>query len=168
MLSGIQIKDEADALQALTAMHSLGVPNVVITSVSLSTPKTDMSTLILYGSSLATSRTDADQFCIKFPKLNGRFTGTGDLTAALILAHCAPTDENKNKSQLKLRNACEKAMATIQAVLKCTVDYAGEETTDATLSPAARVRKSELRLIQSKVNIESPLCSLWKSETLKR
>lgn len=71
------------------------------------------------------------------PRLPGSYTGTGDLTSALLLAwlHLLPED-----APGRLENVLERVIATVQATLKRTHAEAGES--------------AELRLIQSKEDIE--------------
>lgn len=54
---------------------------------------------------------------IEIPKLAGSFTGTGDLFAALFLAWM-------HKSNNDLKQSLEKTIASLQAVLKRTLQYA--------------------------------------------
>ncbi len=71
------------------------------------------------------------------PRIPGDYTGTGDLTAALLLAwlHLTPGD-----APSRLEGVLENVIATVQATLKRTRAEAGES--------------AELRLIQSKEDIE--------------
>lgn len=54
---------------------------------------------------------------IEIPRLNSSFTGTGDLFAALFLAWM-------HKSDNDLKQSLEKTVASLQAVLKRTLQYA--------------------------------------------
>lgn len=53
---------------------------------------------------------------VSFPKLDSVFTGSGDLTAALLLAHSHALPHD-------LTSACERALASVQAVCRATRDY---------------------------------------------
>lgn len=53
---------------------------------------------------------------VSFPKLDSVFTGSGDLTAALLLAHSHALPHN-------LTSACERTLASVQAVCRATRDY---------------------------------------------
>ena len=55
-----------------------------------------------------------DTFCVDAPRLAGTFTGSGDLTAALLLAWL-------EKCGNDIRLACRKAMAAVSMVLRNTV-----------------------------------------------
>ena len=80
-----------------------------------------------------------ERYELSLPKLEGRFTGTGDLSAALLLAwlYRRPDD---------VAHAVEKTMGTLQAVLARTV----REGVGVGGAPP------EIRLIQSKEDIEFP------------
>ena len=110
-------------------MHSFGCPIVVITSASLT--DFDSSLLTLIASFHGT------KFFLKFPKISGSFTGTGDLLASLILARVT-----KSSDRFVFLKAVEKAISTMHAILmKTTGD---------------NCRDRELKLIQSKREIEDP------------
>ena len=74
---------------------------------------------------------------IDSPIIDGTYTGTGDLCAALLLAW---TEKESN-----LQTAMEKVCGTMYSVIKVTNDCSGDT-----------VRSRELRLIQSKKIIENP------------
>ena len=106
-----------------------------------------------------------ERFRIHVPLLDAQFTGTGDLMAALMLAwsHRHPDD---------LRTATELALASVQAVLRRTFDAftaardaAPPFATEAD-ERAYRRRSLELRLIQSKADLERPEVVLHGSPIL--
>ena len=76
------------------------------------------------------------RFKISIPRIPKYFSGTGDLMAALILGHIALARD--------LKTACERSVATIQAILRRTLDSGSDE----------------LKLIQSKADIENPRIEL--------
>lgn len=97
---------------------------------------------------------------INIPKLPACFTGTGDLFASLFLAWTYKTNNC-------LKEALEKTIGTLQAVLKRTLNYATGKYINLTyidnkimyyiisvvgISP----KHLELKLIQSKADIEYP------------
>ncbi|KAL0489347.1 pyridoxine kinase [Acrasis kona] len=122
-LSQIKINTHDDAIKVIEWFHNKGVPLVVLTSCSLQ----DRQNLTL----IASRSTTNEKYEIEFPKIQGFFTGTGDMTAALLLAW-----SNIHKDDLKL--AIEKAIAGVQSVLHNTPS--GEE----------------LHLIQSRKLIPNP------------
>ncbi|KAF9586741.1 hypothetical protein BGW38_002763 [Lunasporangiospora selenospora] len=111
-------------------------------------------------------------FAIAFPTYDGYFTGTGDLFSALLVArleeslrkgevdasvtngsvHCVPPKE--------LVQACLKVVATMKAVVLRTFQaqegVGGRSIDRAIQSSSAVVKRCELRLIQSKHDIEYP------------
>jgi hypothetical protein len=113
------------------------------------------------------------RFTITIPKLSSVFTGSGDLTAALLLAH-------SHEHPKSLVSACEKSIATVQAVCKRTIAHYHDSLAaleaaksapegsgnkwiiDAAASSSGQMGAiipafNELRLIQSKADIEAPL-----------
>ncbi|KAG2383550.1 hypothetical protein C9374_004221 [Naegleria lovaniensis] len=108
-LSGKKIKNEQDALDVIDLFHKepYNIPVVVLTSAEL---EGDKESLTLYASNKKTQK----KYRIKFKKLPGSFTGTGDVVSALFLAFYAiHGDDNFNTS-------LEKTLAGIQAVLEKT------------------------------------------------
>ena len=208
LLTGTKIHTEADALHALDRLHARGVPHVILTSMPAAD---DPHTLILYGSSMSgvgvgngvvhgvhdndNNNTNdnnnnhhpgkrLDRFRIRLPKLEGKFTGTGDLFASLIVAR-SPRVRSEGEGDQKgdgdkadttttttttdprwLRDACEQAIATMQAVLQRTLrqqqqvlrqQQQQQSPEDGLSAPAAlRMRSMELRIVQSKRDIEQP------------
>lgn len=129
LISGRKISTEEDAIAVLEWFHERGIPTVVITSSELS----DMpDKLVLYASSTQCSGEQSKQrYRIQFDRIEGSFTGTGDAFAALLLAFTKIHEGD-------LRTAIERALASVQAILKNTPT--GEE----------------LRLIQSRHVIQDP------------
>ena len=87
---------------------------------------------------------------IVIPRIGHLFTGTGDLLAALLLAWMHRTNGN-------LPTAMEKSIATLQQVLRRTASYAEDQVARG---KAYGVKILELRLIQSKQDIENPPSSI--------
>lgn len=136
-LTGIQITSIEDAKRACLRLHEMGPSLVFITSIEL-------------GESmaiLASNQEMKQQWCVYCPILPGHFTGTGDLCAALLLAHSALQPNN-------IPLVMEKVINTMFAILERTNETAGHS-----------VRSRELRLIQSKDLIENPP-SRFKAERI--
>nr|CAB3466414.1 unnamed protein product [Digitaria exilis] len=117
---------------------SLYQQKVVITSALIE------GKLLLIGSHKKTKEQPPEQFKIEIPKIPAYFTGTGDLTTALLLGW-------SNKYPDNLETAAELAVSSLQALLKRTVeDYkkAGFDPSTSSL---------EIRLIQSQDNIRNPV-----------
>ena len=81
ILSGKKIETEQDALDVINLFHSepYNIPVVVLTSVEYNG---DKDNLVLYASNRHTQK----KYRIKFKRLPGSFTGTGDVVSALFLA----------------------------------------------------------------------------------
>uniref|UniRef100_A0ACD5XLU9 Uncharacterized protein n=1 Tax=Avena sativa TaxID=4498 RepID=A0ACD5XLU9_AVESA len=136
LLTGLRITCEQDGLKACNILHSAGPRKVIITSALI------QDKLLLIGSYKKTEE-PPEQFKIEIPKIPAYFTGTGDLTTALLLGW-------SNKYPDNLEKAAELAVSSLQALLRRTVeDYkrAGFDPSTSSL---------EIRLIQSQDEIKSP------------
>ena len=161
-LSGVAITDRASALAACSALHSTGARAVLITSATYSVPEADAATeagdqrkLRVLGSR------DGCAYEIAVPQVDGSYTGTGDMVAALVLAWLhrtatpqqsddgesddddASSGHRRQRPRGNLAYAMESAIATVQAVI--------ERTPPGT----------ELRLVQSRFDIMEPPRRLW-------
>ena len=132
LLTERTIANDADAAAACEALHARGPQTVVITSLYYE--GADEHVLML------ASRRDASsgairQWRLKLPRLPRDFTGTGDLTAALLLAwmHRLPEPE-------QLATVLERVGASIQAVLRYT----------------QRVGRTEVCLVQTQHELVDP------------
>ncbi|KAJ3339078.1 hypothetical protein HDU93_008664 [Gonapodya sp. JEL0774] len=182
-------------LSAIRRIHGLGVPHVVVTSIELSVGVPDLwpsdgttasQWLYLIGSTRATlatarspnhvdSSTDTTQssspvndevFCLRFPKLDGYFVGTGDLFAGLLSARM---DFSHAIPSAALRSACELALATTQAVLKVTsaryeAALRGIERESRQANRKEQMRFAELKLVECRKVIEDPVVELTAKE----
>lgn len=138
-LTGIAIKTMADAKRACRELHEMGPSLVFITSMELMMGSDDDdSSMAILASERSADGTATAAWRIDCPILPGHFTGTGDLCAALLLAHTAREANN-------IPAVMEKVINTMFAVLQRTVGAAGNS-----------VKSRELRLIQSKDIIEDP------------
>ncbi|XP_022948502.1 pyridoxal kinase-like [Cucurbita moschata] len=136
-LTGLRIQSEGDGREACNILHAAGPTKVVITSISMN------GELLLIGSHQKNEGQSPEQFKIAIPKIPAYFTGTGDLTTALLLGW-----SNKYPEHLDL--AAELAVSSLQAVLRRTMnDYksAGHDPESSSL---------EIRLIQSQDDIRNP------------
>ncbi|XP_076958045.1 pyridoxal kinase-like [Bidens hawaiensis] len=136
-LTGFRIASEQDGREACRHLHAAGPSKVVITSICID------GTLLLIGSHEKEKGQSPVQFKIVIPKIPAYFTGTGDLTTALLLGW-------SNKYPNNLEKAAELAVSSLQAVLSRTLkDYekAGYDPQTSSL---------EIRLIQSQDDIRDP------------
>ncbi|EFA00408.1 pyridoxal kinase [Tribolium castaneum] len=134
LLTDMKINNVEEAWKAVDFLHSKGPKIVVVSSTELGNNEHLLA--------LASKRqgNSCEKVTIRVPKLSGSFTGTGDLFAALFLAWMHKTGNN-------LKESLEKTVSTLQAVLKRTIESARGEVTP---------RAKELKLIQSKKDIENP------------
>jgi pyridoxine kinase len=150
--------------EALKQLHSYGPRNVVISSAELE--HIDPDTLVLLASHQKGQGDEAtfEQFMVRFPKLRGGFTGTGDLFAALLLARL---DEEEKREQAEavqtsatdgpLARACLKVLHTMTKTLKHTMQYQKDLPPNFPLRGDSRIaRACELRLIECREFIEHP------------
>lgn len=137
-LTGLRITSEKDGLDACNILHAAGPSKVVITSLHTE------DHLLLIGSHQKVKGQPPEQFKIVIPKIPAYFTGTGDLTTALLLGW-------SNKYPDELEKAAELAVSSLQALLQKTIaDYkrAGFDPQSSSL---------EIRLIQSQNDIRNPV-----------
>ena len=129
-LTGLKIVSDADAAAACDALHDMGVAKVLITSMVCADTPADH--LVVFGSHRREDGGATSRFRMTFPQLPVFFSGTGDLTAALLMCW----DHKENDFAL----ATEKAIASVQAVVTRT-HAAGS---------------AELLLVSSRADLESP------------
>uniref|UniRef100_A0A3Q0RW49 Pyridoxal kinase n=1 Tax=Amphilophus citrinellus TaxID=61819 RepID=A0A3Q0RW49_AMPCI len=148
LLTGRKINTEEDAIEVMDLLHKMGPETVVLTSTDLPSKQGDQF-LVALGSqkiSKVSDGTNTDQkICMDIPKIDAVFVGTGDLFAAMMLAwtHHHPKD---------LKTACEKTVSVMHHVIKRTITYAKMAGPGKRPTPA----QLELRMVQSKADIENP------------
>ncbi|XP_057522153.1 pyridoxal kinase-like isoform X2 [Amaranthus tricolor] len=101
LLTGLRITSEEDGREACRKLHAAGPSKVVITSININ------GDLCLIGSSKTEKDESPEQFKITIPKIPSYFTGTGDLTTALLLGW-------SNKYPDNLARAAELAVSSLQ------------------------------------------------------
>uniref|UniRef100_A0A6T6LRF9 pyridoxal kinase n=1 Tax=Timspurckia oligopyrenoides TaxID=708627 RepID=A0A6T6LRF9_9RHOD len=140
LLSKQNIRSESDVISACCKLHlSHKIPNIVVTSVDNIDGVHD-GTLRIYSSSLNSETNEQNLTIFEVAKLPGAFTGSGDVSAALILAHSYSNSES-------LANATEFAMASVNAILKRTHE---------SKRGSGLCKNPELKLIQSAHDIIHP------------
>ncbi|KAJ1980524.1 putative pyridoxal kinase [Dimargaris verticillata] len=206
LLTEMPARTQAGVLAAMDKLHTLGVNAIVVTSAELDDLRpasaSSVPFLYLYGSqrlpdtSIAVTSTNSgpitlsaapqyERFRIGFPRLDGYFTGTGDLCCALLLAHFAASTKESLAGTASMNldqpfaaplpgvlpRACEQTMATMAAVMERTLAaqrHAGivyEPNLPRSERPSELVRHCELQLIQSKADIEHPVIK-YRAERL--
>ncbi|KAJ2708513.1 hypothetical protein H4R19_004707 [Coemansia spiralis] len=158
-LTGRPIASLADAKRACNDLHALGPSSVVITSIH-SADNPDV--LHLVGSEQCPRTGARHQFAIAFPRLDGYFTGSGDLFAAMLLARHFEMARHANGLGA-LARACELATASqagIMAATKLRQEASGVPAAPANLvrgvRPADMVRSFELSIIPAQHLIVRP------------
>jgi pyridoxine kinase len=139
-LTGIAIESLEDAKRAIDALHDLGPELVVMTSFVLKGQDDKMYILASQRDKKGDNKkeSEGELWCVESPVLPGTYTGTGDLTAALLLAWTAKDPNNLGK-------ILERVVSTMYTVIKTT-----QKESNGT------VAGKELQLIRSKEVIETP------------
>lgn len=144
MLTGIKIINEEDAWRAMEWFHQQGVKIVALSSSNVG----GNEVLIAFISAKGIDN-KFERFKLSIPKQGTgiHLTGTGDLFAALFMAHSTylPND---------LGRALELTIASVQSTIETTLYAMPEELRSGKKSPTALQR--ELKIIQSKKHIENP------------
>ncbi|KAJ3134374.1 hypothetical protein HK100_003634 [Physocladia obscura] len=158
------LKTLSDVVDTLARLHRLGPPCVVITSVDLDPASARLS---LFASH-APSRS---MFKIDFPRLNGSFTGTGDLFAAVLIARVSSASLAGISGGIDpsaFKSACEFAVATMHHVLTETIEtnnlHSNSSTDVKSVSSPADTKYRELSLVESKHWIESPTLQFFATD----
>lgn len=153
LLTGQTITDMASAKRVCAALRSLGPKVVVLTSCEV----------VEYpGQLVCLSLAAAGMDMVVVDKLQGRFTGTGDVTAAVLLGR-----GHENGKFGDMSTTLSKTMGTIRAIIELTrarkegllsaADQA--EVASGVMSPAVRsryMRSAELCLVESHTVIMDP------------
>lgn len=137
LLTGKQVRSEAAVWEAMDWFHERKIKTVVISSSDLGQPGMLRAFL---------SQLDGPRLAMDIPKQGDKdlfFTGTGDLFASLFLAHSHASGD--------VTEAFEKTIATLQAVIKRTV-----ELLPTSAGEPVKAWERELKLVQSKQLIEQP------------
>lgn len=151
----MKIETLEDVCKVAERLHQMGSQNVVITSLNLPLKEVpeELQTELSSNDSLYcfTSQRLVDnrieQHLISFPTYPGRFTGTGDLFASLVVARI--------QEHVKLVDAVYKVVCSVNQIAKSTYIYQKKHL-KKDMTPAQISRICELRLIQGKRAIEEP------------
>ncbi|KAI9016330.1 Ribokinase-like protein [Phycomyces nitens] len=171
-LAETTINSLESASEAAKALHALGTPNVIITSVSLPVSQVPESVRLPSGETHAlyclTSHKSitgvTDQHLIAFPTYPGYFTGTGDMFSGLVVARWQEAIDNK--AEFPLASAAFKVVSTVNAITLKTFNrqkaFIKSESRGQTGSIEKRpdsptvIRQCELMVIKGKKEIEDP------------
>lgn len=147
LITGQDIKSEEDVKIGLNKLLNMGVNIAVLSSCTSKIHSNKDRILVSY----AACKKTGDLFKIEFPRFPVNFVGSGDVFSALILSWLS-------RSSFDVSEALEKTVATMQAILSRTTDYIKEKGLTPNQQVPAKIK--ELRLIQSKVDIESPVVTI--------
>lgn len=178
LLGGCSIRSVGDAICAMDAIHAAGCGTVVMTSSDLSVegessmlmlcscPRADASACSsLWGAEWGGGVGEFARFAVVIPRVEGDFTGTGDLTASLILAGRARLGAGH------MPTVCLRAVQALQSVCRRTAEWASSAAGAASRASAeaaveaalaadatskARLPPPELRLVHCADVIRSP------------
>jgi pyridoxine kinase len=132
---------EAEVFAACEKLHdSAGLPTIIVTGVSFASSPQTVAMFV--------SQAGGERFALAADRLDSRFTGSGDLTSALILAWRELLPDN-------LRAACQRVMASVTAVLIRTLADAADADASSRQCPFP-----ELALVRSAGDIVNPPTSL--------
>lgn len=150
-LTGIRVRTVDDAKRACATLHQMGPSIVFITSAILE--QEGANTIAIIASKKSTADSDkggdvVEMWRINCPLIEGKFTGTGDVTASLLLGHLAQNPDN-------LPLVMEKVINTMYVLIERTHRAKG-----------STVQSTELKLIQSKDVIENPPTT-YKAQRMK-
>lgn len=147
LLSHVQISSMSDAVRACEVLHGKGPKVVVITSLSF--PNEEESIAIL--ASIRTDGGTVKVYKLVVPRIQGYFTGTGDLFSALLLGWIDRYPED-------LPQALEHAVGGLQAVLEETVRSIHEDDGEENVLhySASWWRERDLRLVESQEKLVVP------------
>ncbi|GAO45947.1 Ribokinase-like protein [Saitoella complicata NRRL Y-17804] len=163
-LTGLTITSLPTLRTAMTALHeAYGVKHVVITSIQL---PSHPDSLICAGSTQTPGKHMHAQFWYQVPKQPGFYSGTGDVFAALLLAHL---DAGSLAEGGALQIVVRKVLSTLSSILSRTRKGMEEElqtsSTDLDRNEKEEkvrvIRAAELRLVQSQEAILRPPESGW-------
>ena len=141
LLTDIPVKDEESAIKALRKLNSMGVEIAFLSSFN----KGDQ--LACYAS----KKSSGEIAKIEFPRLPVAFVGSGDLFTSMVTAWLS-------KHGGDIFAAMEHTVAVMMAVLNRTLEHVEKNRAAFGLKPddPPPAKLKELRLIQSKSDIENP------------
>ena len=134
LLSGIKVKSFEDILRALDCLHEKGIPQIIMKGYLMG------DELILVGSIKNKRDEKPERFRIRIPEIKHKFTGSGDLFAALLLGWICKGEG--------VKTACEKAVAGTYFILKRTAMEGG----------------GEMRLVHCRDAIENPAVEFFAED----
>jgi pyridoxine kinase len=151
MLTETKITSEEEAWNALEFFHQKGVKVVVMSSSEFA--GTDVLVAYMSVKSPTEFETVNEKYKLSIPNQSGyiRFTGVGDLFAAIFLANVANNPGKYGK-------ALELTVASLQSVILYTLESLTEDERSGKTKVTAH--RKELKIVQCKKHIENPVIKL--------
>lgn len=149
LLTGGEVGSDSQALEACRRLHDMGPHTVVITSLTSSDAPEHVT--LVASTTLPQGTGSFSPLVVRVPRLDGYFTGAGDLLTALLLA-------GLHQHPGQLVRAVERAVAGLQGVLAATVEAAGDGLHAQDTNE--RFRSIELRLVQSQEALRNPAVTI--------
>ncbi|KMQ90540.1 pyridoxal kinase-like protein [Lasius niger] len=140
LLTDEKITSITELQNAIKRLHQIGPKTVAVSSTELNNKLTAV---------VSTEKEDNTLLKMDIPKIPATFTGSGDLFAALFLAHLYLQND--------MKTTMEKTINSLYSVLLNTYEYSKVHAD----TEAQNARKIELQLVQSKKNIENPEICLF-------
>lgn len=143
LLTEKKILSDSDAWESMHWFHQKGVKIVVLSSSNVGAD----NELIAFLSAMKENG-KLEKFKLSIPRQGPiHLTGTGDLFAALFMAHSTKLPNDLGK-------ALELTIASVQSTIATTLNSMPEELRTGKVAVTAQQR--ELKIIQSKRHIENP------------
>ena len=141
LLTELKIETDDDITKAISILHSKGPQTVVVTSISHETGGGEIQ--VIASTTKEQEEGCHSHFKVRVPRLDSDFTGSGDLTAALLLAWC-------HVYPGRLQDAVLRSISTVYDILKDTAEKKLASNTKSA------IKTPELRLIQNQDAIKNP------------
>ncbi|KAF4746082.1 hypothetical protein FOZ63_001568, partial [Perkinsus olseni] len=132
------IKDDTELFTAVDELHRMGPGLIFVTSTNL--PQQSADKVVMLASEVDKESGRRTRYRMEVPFIEGNYTGTGDLTTALLMAFY---------TQFGVKAAMSRTGSVLQSVINRTREY---HDTNVGISG----NPTELRLLQSKRDIENP------------
>ena len=162
LLTESKITDEQSAIAAMVTLFHLGPTVVVLSSAEF--PDVHPGKLFCY--SLMRDKECPEKYLVSrviVDKLEGKYTGTGDCTTALMLAWMHKTGQDPSTSLLHSISSVQGILTkTRQRMLRCGIELTGAATNLTPEDEKAKrekshlMHRSELCIVPGKRYIESP------------
>lgn len=147
LLTRVTISSMDDAVRACAVLHGKGPKVVVITSLTFPGEK---ESIVILASVKQGKNDPGKMYKMRIPRIQGYFTGTGDLFSALLLGWIDTFPDD-------LPRALEHAVGGLQAVLQDTALHSGLEE-ECHIQPYSAIwwKNRDLRLVENQDSLARP------------